>query len=109
MTYKGERSEERPIAYVCKTRSLDFRTTSSDEIRSHSMDLETFCVCSDHKESDSSYTNIVQPFLYGPEASESSNSSWSDFDEESSCSGDESSARIGNTDLYGYFVLLHLL
>ena len=59
-------------------------------------------------ESDSSYTNIVQPFLYGPEASESSNSSWSDFDEESSCSGDESSARIGNTDLYAYFVLLHV-
>ena len=70
------------------------------------MDLDTFCLCSDHKGNDLSYTNIVQPFVYRPEAGESSDSWWSDFDEESSCSGDESSARICNTDLYAYFVLL---
>ena len=92
---------------MCKTKSLDLGTTSADKILSYSMDLETSCVCSDYEESDSSYTNIFQPFMYEPQASESSDNYWSDFDEESRGSGKESSARIRNTDWYAYFILVY--
>ena len=55
-------------------------------------------MCSDYEVSDTSHIDIVQPFMYEPQASESSDNLWSDSDEESRGSGEESSARIGNTD-----------
>ena len=67
-------------------------------MESEFVDLDTSIVSSDYEEGVASNRHVVQPFMYEPEASESSYSSCSDSDEESSASSGESSSRIGNTN-----------
>ena len=78
--------------------SKDSSMTSGDEIESESVDLGTSFASSDFEEGDASNRHVVQPFMYEPETSESSYNSCSNGDGESSCSSDESSSRIGNTN-----------
>ena len=85
-------------AYMSKSMSEDPCMTCTYKMEFESEDVGNSCASSDYEESNSSHIQVVQPFMYEPEASESSDNSCSGGAGESSSSSDESSSKIGNTD-----------